>query len=132
VSNKSSIAGFGRAMTASGALAAALACEGCANFIAIDVHDPAQISAELEAGSKIRVRAASGERHMLRVEAAGADHLMARDRAGAEVRIDYADDPKIERRHFAPGKTAALAIGLTIVVYEIMYAVATVELAGSL
>jgi len=116
---------------AAGILAAALICTGCANFRPVDVHDPVRASTEIQAGGKIRVRDASGKRRLLRVETAAGDHLTARDRSGAEVRIDYADNPAIERREFAPGKTVALVIGIAIVVYEVAYAVATVELAAS-
>jgi len=123
---------FGVAVAASGVLALALACEGCSNFTAIDVHDPTRVSAGLAAGSRIRVRDAAGKRHGLRVETASADHLTARDGAGTEVRIEYADDPQIERREFAPGKTVALVLGIAIVVYEVAYAVATVELMSNL
>jgi hypothetical protein len=113
-------------------LAAALACAGCSNFTVVNVHDPVRVSTELQAGDKIRVRDPSGERHLLRVETAAGDHLTAHDRSGAQVRIDYAENPTVERRVFAPGKTVALVIGMAVVVYGVAYAVATVELASSL
>ena len=121
-----------KSFIAAGILAAALTCGGCANFRPVDVRDPVRASTEIQAGGKIRVRVASGARRLLRVETAAGDHLTARDRSGAEVRIDYLDNPTIERREFAPGKTVALAIGIALMIYEVAYAVATVELAGTL
>ena len=111
-------------------LATTLGCQGCANFILIDLHDPARVSERLSAGNKVRVSDASGKRRTLEVAEVESDEIVARDRSGAEVHIEYADAPKVERREFAPGKTAALVASIVVGLY-LLYLGAEVEAYGS-
>jgi hypothetical protein len=57
-----------------------------------------------------------------------ANHLIARDASGAEVRVDFAEIEQIERRDLAPGKTAGLVVGLVVLGYGIAVAEAYGEI----
>ena len=112
---------------ASAVLAAALGCQGCANFVSIDMRNPARVSEQLHAGNRIRVHDASGKPHTLEVEDIQSDQIVARDRSGAELHIEYNDTSKVERRDFAPGKTAALAASVVVALYGLLYGYAAGE-----
>src|SRR5215831_13288685 len=114
---------------ASAVLAAALGCQGCANFVSIDIRNPARVSEQLHAGNKIRVHDASGKPHTLEVEDVQSDQIVARDRSGTDFHIVYNDTSKVERRDFAPGRTAALAASIVVGLY-LLYLSAEVEAYG--
>jgi hypothetical protein len=103
-------------------LAIGLSCAGCSTFTVIDTSQPENVAAQLKAGRRIRVLDSAGERRTLKVNEVAADHLLARDRAGADVRVDLADVQRLERRDFAPGKTAGLVVGLVVLGYGLVWA----------
>ena len=113
-------------------LAAVMCCGGCATFTAIDTSQPQDVAAQLKAGRSIRVLYAAGERRTMKVDEVADDHLLAHDRAGADVRVDFADVRRLERRDFAPGKTAGLIAGLVLLGYALAYAEALSELLSGL
>ena len=116
---------------AAGLIATARACQGCANFISIDMHDDsARVSEQLHADNRIRVHDASGKPHTLEVGDVRSDQIVARDRSGAELHIEY-KEAKVERREFAPGKTAALAASVVVGLYALGYAAAEGAGAGA-
>jgi hypothetical protein len=106
--------------------AVGLSCDGCSTFSVIDTSQPQNVAAQLEVGRRIRVLDAAGERRTLKVAEIADDHLIARDRTGADVRVDLADVQRLERRDFAPWKTAGLVTGLVL----FGLAVLTVEAVG--
>ena len=109
-------------------LAALISCGGCSTFTAIDTSQPENVAAQLKAGPSVRVLHSAGERRTLKVDEVAADHMLAHDGAGADVRVDYADVQRLERRDFAPGKTAGLIAGLVLLGYSLAYAKALSEL----
>lgn len=110
-------------------LAAALGCQGCANFVSIDMRNPARVSEQLHAGNRIRVHDASGKPQTLEVEDIRSDQIVARDRSGTDFHIEYNETSKVERREFAPGKTAALVASIVAGLY-LLYVGAEVEAYG--
>ena len=118
-----------RRLTATGwLLATVAACGGCTTFTAIDTSQPQDVAAQLKAGGRIRVLDSAGERRRLKIDEIADDHLLAHDGSGADVRVDFAAVQSLERRDFAPGKTAGLIAGLVILTYGLAYAVAFSEL----
>ena len=121
--------GFRRRLTATAWLLTMLiGCGGCSTFTAIDTSPPEGVAAQLTAGRRVRVIDSAGERRTLKVDEVAADHLLAHDGAGADVRVDFADVQRLERRDFAPGKTAGLIAGLVLLGYSLAYAKALSDL----
>jgi hypothetical protein len=113
-------------------LAALIACGGCSTFTVIDTSVSEDVAAQLNAGRRVRVLDSAGARRTLKVDEVARDHLLAHDAAGADVRVDFADVKRLERRDFAPGKTAGLIAGLVLLVYSLAYAKALGELLSGL
>jgi hypothetical protein len=109
-------------------LATVVACGGCSTFTAIDTSQPQGVVAQLKVGNRIRVLDSAGERRTMKIDEIADDHLLAHDSSGADVRVDFAAVQSLERRDFAPGKTAGLIAGLVILTYGLAYAVAFSEL----
>jgi hypothetical protein len=118
----------GRRLAGVWLLATLISCGGCSTFTAIDTSRPEDVAGQLQAGRRVRVLDSAGERRTLKVDEVARDHLLAHDGAGADVRVDFADVQRLERRDFAPGKTAGLIAGLVLLGYSLAYAKALSDL----
>jgi hypothetical protein len=88
---------------------------GCTTLRPIEYSDPPALANRLSDGMKVFVSTTDGEREKLRVTAIGSDYFEGTTPNGQTVRVAIDEIRRIDRRAFAPGKTAALGAGLAMV-----------------
>jgi hypothetical protein len=89
----------------------------CTSMLPLEAADAEALLAVLEAGDRLSVLDSSGVTTELVVTAVGAGFVEGMVGRGGSVRIAAAEIEEIREQKFAPGKTAGLAAGLSLLLF---------------
>jgi hypothetical protein len=89
----------------------------CTSMLPLEAADAGALLAAIEAGDRLSVFHSHGVTTDFVVTAVGAGFIEGTVGGGGTVRIAAAEIEEIREQKFAPGKTAALAAGLSLLLF---------------